>query len=80
MVVGSAAAQERQQPGRRAQDPDQAVDIAREAATIAVDTRSVRMRRELSALERAMRPWQDTAAGDDLVEALAPVSEGGRHG
>ncbi|MGP4112262.1 Twin-arginine translocation pathway signal [Streptomyces sp. 4N509B] len=64
----------------RAQDPDQAVDIAREAAAIAVDTRSVRMRRELSALERAMRPWQDTAAGDDLTEVLAPISEGGRRG
>ncbi|MBE9499447.1 Twin-arginine translocation pathway signal [Streptomyces sp. GKU 257-1] len=60
-----------------AQDPDQAVEVAREAARIAVDTRSVRMRRELDTLQRAMRPWQDAPTGQDLAEALAPVDERG---
>jgi hypothetical protein len=63
-----------------ARDPDHAVEVAREAAAIAVDTGSVRMRRELGELERAMQPWQDAAAGDDLAEVLAPVSERGRRG
>ncbi|MFJ4962481.1 hypothetical protein ACIP6P_08460 [Streptomyces sp. NPDC088729] len=46
----TAAAAERQ--------PDQAVEteIARTVATMAVETRSARMRQELATLERAMRP------------------------
>jgi transcriptional regulator with XRE-family HTH domain len=59
-----------------AQDPDQAVEIAREVATVAVETGSARMRRELRTLERAMRPWQDAPVGRDLSEVLAAVSEG----
>ncbi|MFJ7586799.1 Twin-arginine translocation pathway signal [Streptomyces sp. NPDC097617] len=59
-----------------AREPDHAVEIAREAATIAAETRSVRMLRELHALERAMRPWQDAPVGRDLAEILAPVNEG----
>ncbi|MFF0426923.1 Twin-arginine translocation pathway signal [Streptomyces sp. NPDC004520] len=59
-----------------AQKPEQAVEIAREVATIAVETGSARMRRELATLEQAMRPWQDARVGRDLVEALAPVTEG----
>jgi hypothetical protein len=59
-----------------AQDPDQAVEIAREVATVAVETGSARMRRELRTLERAMRPWQDAPVGRDLSEVLATVSEG----
>lgn len=59
-----------------AQDPDQAVEIAREVATVAVETGSARMRRELRGLERAMRPWQDAPVGRDLSEVLAAVSEG----
>ncbi|MFD6532868.1 Twin-arginine translocation pathway signal [Streptomyces sp. NPDC060184] len=59
-----------------AQQPDQAVEIARTVATIAVETRSARMRRELATLERAMRPWQDAPVGRDLAEVLAPVTEG----
>ncbi|MFE5709579.1 hypothetical protein ACFQ7J_01925 [Streptomyces sp. NPDC056501] len=43
---------------------------------IAVETGSARMRRELTDLERAMRPWQDAPVGRDLAEALAPVTEG----
>ncbi|WP_277037153.1 Twin-arginine translocation pathway signal [Actinacidiphila oryziradicis] len=58
-----------------AQDPDQAVEIARQVATVAVETGSARMRRELAGLERAMRPWQDAPVGRDLSEVLAPVVE-----
>ncbi|MDJ0345687.1 Twin-arginine translocation pathway signal [Streptomyces sp. H10-C2] len=60
-----------------ARQPDEAVEIAREAATIAVETGSARMRRELGTLERAMRPWQDAPIGRDLSEVLAPVVERG---
>ncbi|MET9598890.1 Twin-arginine translocation pathway signal [Streptomyces sp. NPDC006459] len=57
-------------------EPDQALEIARSAAGIAVETRSVRLARELATLERAMRPWQDAVVGRDLAEILAPVTEG----
>ncbi len=57
-------------------DPDQALHIARVVADIASETRSARMRRELGALQRAMRPWQDAPVGRDLGEVLAPVTEG----
>lgn len=60
-----------------ASDPDQAVHIVREAATIAVETRSARMRRELATLERAMRPWKDAPVGRELSDLLAPVVERG---
>ncbi|WP_246204812.1 hypothetical protein [Streptomyces tailanensis] len=56
--------------------PDHALEIAREVADIAVETRSARMRRELVTLERAMRPWQDAAVGRGLAEVLASVTEG----
>ncbi|MFD3727859.1 Twin-arginine translocation pathway signal [Streptomyces sp. NPDC058671] len=59
-----------------AREPEQAVEIARDVAVIAVETGSARMRRELATLERTMRPWQDAPVGRDLAEALAPVSEG----
>ncbi|MFG3239431.1 MULTISPECIES: hypothetical protein [unclassified Streptomyces] len=52
------------------------MEIARSAATIAVETRSARMRLELVTLERAMRPWQDAPVGRDLAEVLGPVTEG----
>ncbi|MET8475447.1 Twin-arginine translocation pathway signal [Streptomyces sp. NPDC006422] len=58
-----------------AQEPDQAVEIARKVAKVAVETRSVRMRRELVTLHRAMRPWQDAPIGRSLEEVLAPVNE-----
>ncbi|MET7489677.1 Twin-arginine translocation pathway signal, partial [Streptomyces sp. NPDC005538] len=57
-------------------EPDQALEIARTAAGIAVETRSARMRRELVTLQRAMRPWQDAPVGRDLDEVLASVTEG----
>ncbi|MEU9201429.1 Twin-arginine translocation pathway signal [Streptomyces sp. NPDC048332] len=59
-----------------AREPDQAVEIARVAARIAVETRSARMCRELVTLERAMRPWQDAPVGRDLAEILEAVAEG----
>ncbi|MFD0146225.1 MULTISPECIES: Twin-arginine translocation pathway signal [unclassified Streptomyces] len=59
-----------------AREPEQALEIARAVAEIAVETRSARMRRELVTLERAMRPWQDAPVGRDLAEVLAPVTEG----
>ncbi|WP_406184038.1 Twin-arginine translocation pathway signal [Streptomyces sp. NBC_01006] len=60
-----------------ARDPDHAVEIARQAVEIAVETRSARMCRELATLERVMRPWHDAPVGRDLAEVLAPVNEGG---
>jgi tetratricopeptide (TPR) repeat protein len=57
-------------------EPDQALEIAREVADIAVETRSARMRRELATLQRAMLPWQDAPVGRDLAEVLEPVTEG----
>nr|WP_223835993.1 Twin-arginine translocation pathway signal [Streptomyces venezuelae] len=57
-------------------DPDHAVEIAREAVVIALETRSVRMLRELGTLERVMRPWHDAPVGRDLAEVLGPVNEG----
>ncbi|MEU3881823.1 Twin-arginine translocation pathway signal [Streptomyces californicus] len=58
-----------------ARKPDEAVEIARNVATIAVETRSARMRRELTELERAMRPWHDAPVGRDLAAILASVTE-----
>ncbi|WP_434589002.1 Twin-arginine translocation pathway signal [Streptomyces sp. A5-4] len=57
-----------------AREPDQAVEIVRQVAQIAVETRSARMRRELVTLERAMRPWQDAPIGLELGELLAPLT------
>ncbi|GGS15503.1 hypothetical protein GCM10010221_10620 [Streptomyces parvus] len=59
-----------------AREPGQAVEIAHTLATIAFETRSARMCRELATLERAMRPWHDAPVGRDLAEILAPVIEG----
>ncbi|MFJ4873795.1 Twin-arginine translocation pathway signal [Streptomyces sp. NPDC088745] len=60
-----------------ARDPDQAVEIARHVARVAVETRSARMARELRGLERVMRPWQDAPIGQELGEVLAPVARRG---
>lgn len=60
-----------------AREPDHALEIARTAAEIAVETRSARMARELATLEQAMRPWHDAPVGRDLAEVLAPVTERG---
>lgn len=57
-------------------DPDQALDIARTAVDIAVETGSARMRRELTTLQQAMQPWHDAPVGRGLAEVLEPVTEG----
>lgn len=59
-----------------AREPDHAVDLARAAVEIAVETRSARMIRELATLERVMGPWHDAPVGRELAEILAPVTEG----
>ncbi|MBH1938298.1 Twin-arginine translocation pathway signal [Streptomyces sp. AV19] len=57
-----------------AREPDQATELAEQAVSIAVDTGSARMRRELAALRSAMRPWRDTRSGTSLEEVLTPVN------
>ncbi len=57
-------------------DPEQALDIARAAVEITAETGSARTRRELKALEQAMRPWQDSSVSQDLHAVLASVREG----
>ncbi|WP_223181044.1 Twin-arginine translocation pathway signal [Streptomyces griseicoloratus] len=57
-------------------EPDQALEYARTAVDIAMETGSARMRRELGALQKAMQPWQDAPVGRDLRDALALVTEG----
>jgi len=64
----------------KAQQPDQALEIAGRAAAIAVETKSARMRRELGALSVAMRPWQDASVGRELADVLAPALEGNSWG
>ncbi|MET7454218.1 Twin-arginine translocation pathway signal [Streptomyces sp. NPDC005574] len=56
-------------------NPDEALEIARAAADIAIETRSARMTRELVILQRRMRPWQDSPVSRDLDGILAPVME-----
>jgi hypothetical protein len=41
-----------------------------------VDRDSERARRELTALEAAMAPWQGERIGQDLAEVLAPIGKG----
>lgn len=55
-------------------EPERAVELSRHAVEIAVDTGSVRARRELAAVDRAMSPWHADRVGQDLAEALAPIS------
>ncbi|MEU3905164.1 hypothetical protein [Streptomyces goshikiensis] len=58
-------------------EPDGALETARSAVGIAVETGSVRLARELATLERAMRPSRDAGVGRrDLAEILAPMTEG----
>ncbi|WP_428934668.1 Twin-arginine translocation pathway signal [Streptomyces sp. ACT015] len=58
-------------------DPDQAAEIVGAAASIAVETRSARMRRELDVFLRSMRPWRDSPVGRGIRETLTPVMNGG---
>jgi hypothetical protein len=56
--------------------PERAVDLARRAVGVVLETGSARARRELGAVDAAMSPWQADAVGQDLAEALAPIAEG----
>ncbi|WP_327416137.1 helix-turn-helix transcriptional regulator [Streptomyces sp. NBC_01233] len=57
-------------------EPERAVELARRAAGIVVETGSERARRELGAVETAMAPWQAEPIGQDLAEVLAPIGKG----
>jgi hypothetical protein len=64
-------------------EPERAVELARHATALAVETGSARARRELAAVATAMAPWRTHPVSRDLAEALAPLttSESGRdHG
>ncbi|NYV72824.1 Twin-arginine translocation pathway signal [Streptomyces sp. UH6] len=56
--------------------PDHALELARPAVSIAAETRSARMERELRHLRQVMRPWHNSAAGRELADVLAPVTQG----
>ncbi|WP_344019946.1 Twin-arginine translocation pathway signal [Streptomyces luteireticuli] len=57
-----------------AREPDQATELAEQAVSIALDTGSARMRRELTTLRSAMLPWRDTRFGTTLAELLTPLN------
>ncbi|ABW12263.1 hypothetical protein Franean1_2840 [Parafrankia sp. EAN1pec] len=52
-------------------DLGRAVEAGRLAADVAVETGSVRIRRELAGLRQAAEPWKGTAVGRDLDEIFA---------
>jgi hypothetical protein len=54
-------------------EPEQAVVIAGEVAPLVAQTGSARMRSELAALRRSMRPWRGKPPGRALEEALAGI-------
>lgn len=54
-------------------EPEQAVQIAGEVVTLAEETGSARMARELQALETHMRPWAKEAPGRELGLMLASM-------
>ncbi|GLX22973.1 helix-turn-helix transcriptional regulator [Streptomyces lavendulae] len=56
--------------------PERAVELARHAAGIVVETGSERARRELAAVEAGMAPWQAEPIGQTLAEVLAPINKG----
>jgi len=56
-------------------DPGRAVAAGRLAADLAMETGSVRIRRELAGLRRAAQPWEGTAVGRDLDEILTMEKE-----
>uniref|UniRef100_UPI0021194264 hypothetical protein n=1 Tax=Frankia sp. ACN10a TaxID=2926031 RepID=UPI0021194264 len=64
-------------------EPELAVALARQSSALAVETGSARARRELDTVAAAMAPWRAHSIGQDLANALAPVTvdEAGRdHG
>lgn len=54
-------------------EPEQAVEVAREAVPLAAQTGSARMRAELAAVRGPMKPWRGDKAGRALEEALAQI-------
>ncbi len=61
-------------------EPERAVELARQATTVALETGSARARRELAAVARSMTSWETEPVGQDLAEVLAPISEGSDYG
>ncbi|ABW12056.1 hypothetical protein Franean1_2626 [Parafrankia sp. EAN1pec] len=55
-------------------EPERAVELARHATALAMETGSARARRELAAVAAAMAPWRTHPVGQDLAEVLAPVT------
>ena len=55
-------------------EPERAVELSRQAVSIALDTGSARARRELAAVSHAMTPWQAEPIGQELAQALAPIT------
>jgi tetratricopeptide (TPR) repeat protein len=58
-------------------EPEQAVEIAREAVPLAAQTGSARMRGELAALRGRMKPWRSDKAGRALENVLAGIERKG---
>jgi hypothetical protein len=56
-------------------DVGRAVDAGRLAAGLAVETGSVRIRRELAGLRKAAQPWRGTAVGRDIDEIFTLEKE-----
>lgn len=56
-------------------DPDQALDVAKQAVDLAVATGSARLRHELESLTRSMKPWRSTTVGRDMADLLVPVTQ-----
>jgi tetratricopeptide (TPR) repeat protein len=54
-------------------DPDQALALGKQAAEIATETGSARVRRELRGLAAQMRPWHDAPVGGEISALLAQV-------
>jgi hypothetical protein len=61
-------------------DPEHALDLARTAAVITMETRSARGANELLGLARDMRTWHDAPVGQALADVLTPISQGGVNG
>jgi DNA-binding XRE family transcriptional regulator len=57
-------------------EPERAVELARQATTVALETGSARARGELAAVAKAMAPWENEPIGQDLAAVLSPISEG----
>ncbi|WP_235497579.1 MULTISPECIES: hypothetical protein [unclassified Frankia] len=55
-------------------EPERAVELARQASALAVETGSARARRELDTVAVAMAPWRAHSIGQELADALASVT------